>query len=534
MLKMACIFPDTQQIYKGSNHMAMHCAAVSQDAGLERTPLGAKICAVYRRLAMNSGLQSVDFEDALKRWSDSKSWYARLKMGKFTLPKIDEDSWLQQLKEFNLASGFPDPSGEYFSLMAELDTVSQLPFKLETRCVILMYVQRFGAPKQKGIELDLWSILRSSGTSVLSALNRYRSHIEMTKTKSQKARAKGNVQGVQKQKKVKKGGGNVQTERAPAAIGNKVKSSRPRERVIKGGREFTFCEYVQDIAGSVAFAANSFAVQPGLAQLFAWLSIQAPSYQEYMFKKLAFRFDTEKSSATNGKVMLVFMPDASDAVPATKQELLENEEKAKCTVWEDCRLAAKLNEALGRRRYIRSGALAANLDIKTYDVGQLIVGTNGCADTSVIGELYVEYTIVLMTPVLNVAAIAKATSASISGVTPSSVSIFGTTPTITGGLDVTGTVNTLTFNRVGSYLLSVAVTGTGLFTVWTVVTSASTATVTNAFTGIGNAAANVGTAAQGRVFFNVTARGQTLVLDASTVSTTITASSTSIAAFSTA
>jgi len=128
----------------------------------------------------------------LKRWASSKSWYARLKMGKFTLAPIDEDSWLQQLKEFNLSSGFPDPSGEYFSLMAELDTVSQLPFKLETKCVTLMYVQRFGLPKRKGIELDLWSIVRSSGTSVLSALNRY-IVIEMTRTRSQKAKAKANA-----------------------------------------------------------------------------------------------------------------------------------------------------------------------------------------------------------------------------------------------------------------------------------------------------------------------------------------------------
>lgn len=228
--------------------------------------------------------------------------------------------------------------------------------------------------------------------------------------------------------------------------------------------------------------------------------------------------------------MMAFVQDASDALPVNKQEMLENEFKAKCAIWQNCSFNVPTNEALGRLRYIRTSALAANLDIKTYDLGNLLVATNGCADTSSIGELYVEYTIELITPILNLQQIASATSKVVTGVAPSSVSFMGTTPTLTAGLDVTATVNTLTFNRVGRYLVEYVLTGTGLHTAMVPVTSASTA-ATGALTGISDAAANAGTTSVGSQSVNVTARGQTLVLDFTTMATTITASTTRIASF---
>lgn len=51
--------------------------------------------------------------------------------------------------------------------------------------------------------------------------------------------------------------------------------ARPREELSKdGSRTLYFEEYVQDIAGSVAFSAASFPVQPGVNTLFAWLADQ--------------------------------------------------------------------------------------------------------------------------------------------------------------------------------------------------------------------------------------------------------------------
>jgi hypothetical protein len=184
-------------------------------------------------------------------------------------------------------------------------------------------------------------------------------------------------------------------------------------------------------------------------------------------------------------------------------------------------------KGLGPRKFVRSGALAANLDLKTYDVGQLVVATQGMADTTSVGELYVEYEVELCTPILSTKQLASISSKTFTGVSPSSTSYLGATPTFTGGLDASGTGNTLTFNRVGFYLLEMAITGTGLNTAFTPVNSG---TVSGVVTTINLSNFN-GTVAAYGITFQVTARGQTLILDCSGQATTISTSVTRISGF---
>lgn len=320
---------------------------------------------------------------------------------------------------------------------------------------------------------------------------------------------------------------------APAAVSRSVVSSRPQERVIPKGRSLVFKEYVQDIAGSVAFSASSFPVQPGLSNLFAWLATQAVSYQEYRFRRLRFIYETEKASSTSGKVMMAFLPDAGDPTPASKQEMLENEHKAANAVWAPCSFVVNGPEALGGRRYIRTGNLASNLDIKTYDLGNLIVATQGCADTSAVGELYVEYEIDLYTPVVSVSALALAQSSTINAAgSISDTALFGTAATQTGGLQVTASGDVLTFNSVGRYLVFVGVlAGTGLSTAFTPVLTAPTGGSASLVSGISNAAANAGTSAQALIFCSVVSRGTTLTIACDTQATTITAAFAVVARF---
>lgn len=350
------------------------------------------------------------------------------------------------------------------------------------------------------------------------------------KTFNMKAQKKNN-------KKSERGPRGKQAGDAPlskASMGNGMAKAR-EQRNRDGSRTVYFEEYVQDIAGSVAFSAATFPVQPGVATLFAWLASQAIAYQEYRVESLAFRFESEREATVPGKLMLAFQPDPSDALPAGKQEMLENEFKAKCKAWENCRLQLPqkfLNkEALQRTRFIRAGTLAANLDIKLYDIGQLIVATQGQADAALIGELYVEYAITLMTPVISSGQISAATSASIaSGSATSKTAQFGTAGTVTGGLAVTAAGNTLTFQRVGKYLVDMGVTGTGLFTAF-VPTFTGTATTTFS-QGLSNAAGNAGIAAMCQFTVVVTQRGQTCIVDSSAIATTITATSTAVASWS--
>lgn len=327
---------------------------------------------------------------------------------------------------------------------------------------------------------------------------------------------------------------NPKGEQIAAAYTRTLKPVALKQRSLPdGSRSLRWKEYVQEIAGSVAFAVTSFPVQPGIPTLFAWLANQALFFQEYEFVSLRFAYETEKGSSTNGKVMLAFQQDVTDAVPVSKQEMLENMYKSSAAPWEPFGLTIPRNslKALGPWRFIRTATLASNLDQKTYDVGQFLVATQGMADTSNVGELYVEYEVVLRTPLQSSKQLASLQAKLIVGVAPSQSSLFGTTPILTSGLDVTATVNTLTFNRVGNFLIEVAVTGTGLFTSFVPVVSSSTASAAAGAAGVSNAAANVGTAALTSVSAIVTARGQTVVIDCTTISTTITTSITRIAAF---
>jgi len=332
-------------------------------------------------------------------------------------------------------------------------------------------------------------------------------------------------------------GGNRRLETAPVAFSKRLTQFNP---VVKskpnGVRCIKFKEYVQDIAGSVGFSTTAFACNPGLSNLFAWLSGQALFYQEYTVKNLRFTFETEKATTLSGKVMYAFLQDSSDPPPASKQEMLENLLKASGAIWEPFVLAISMANfpALGKSRFVRTGSLAANLDVKTYDIGQLIVATQGMADTSLVGELYIEYDIELRTPLQSSAQLANALSALLIGNgTVSNTSYLGTTPTITGGLDVTGSSgNTLVFNRVGQYLLSIFITGTGLMTVYNpAITGTATFVIHDP---ISNAAANVGTNAEFVVVVTVTARGQTVIIDNSGTSTTITASAVRVSLYASA
>jgi len=314
---------------------------------------------------------------------------------------------------------------------------------------------------------------------------------------------------------------------APAAYSRRPQGiSSPRERSGKlGSRMIRYKEYVQDIAGSVAFATTTFACNPGLSNLFAWLAGQSLFYQEYVMKSLSFSFETEKATSTSGKIMFAFLQDSSDPAPATKQEMLENLLKASGAAWQPFKLNISMANfaALGRSRFIRSGNLAANLDVKTYDIGQLIVAVSGMADTSAVGELYIEYELELKTPLQSAAQLAAALSITLTGASPSQTSMLGVTPTFVGGLNVTATGNTLTFNSVGQYLVSFQVNGTGLFTSY-MPTLTGTAAVSVDQAGISNAAANAGTKALGEITVTITSRGQTLIIDNSGVATTISAS----------
>jgi len=222
-------------------------------------------------------------------------------------------------------------------------------------------------------------------------------------------------------------------------------------------------EYVQDILGTAAFTLVQLNINPGLAQLFPWLSGIAALFESYKFNNLKFCYESQTNATVSGKAYFSADWDVTDVAPANKQQQMQERSKASDMIFEDFCLNCDKNdlEKFGIQRYVRVGNAPAGTDLKTYDVGVFNQSTQNCAVTTAVGELWVEYDLELITP--NPSPNAGALSAAISsGGVVSNAAFLGTVPVIVGSLpvsvDPTGEI--FTIKAVGQYLVEVAGTGT--------------------------------------------------------------------------
>lgn len=193
------------------------------------------------------------------------------------------------------------------------------------------------------------------------------------------------------------------TVRAPVATTRIKTTPAPRVQRSKKNGDVVVChrEFITDIPGSVAFATNAFPVNPGLASVFPWLSQQAAQYESYRFRKLNFAFQTMSSTATSGTVMAAVDYDPADSAPTTKTQLAAYRKFVRSAPWADFENHS-LQEDLSKRKsyFVRRGALSATQDVQLFDTGNFFLATQGQADASPVGELYVDYEVELMTPQL--------------------------------------------------------------------------------------------------------------------------------------
>jgi hypothetical protein len=272
------------------------------------------------------------------------------------------------------------------------------------------------------------------------------------------------------------------------------------------------CEYIGDIPGSTTFSAVGYKINPGLSSVFPWLSGLAILYESYTVHDLKFRFSTMKSTATNGTVMGAVDFDAADAAPSAKAQMMAYKGAVRSAPWAEFEVHCAPDDLQKfKKRFVRNDTLASNLDIKTYDVGQLFIATDGEADTSTIGELYVEYDITFQTPQL----ISNPGSSSVlylylRNLSSTKTDLFGSSPSpYTGfGTDVTLATNTVTFAAAGTFFVHIRLSGTGLTT--SLDTSSSTATINSQ-----DVCVNSGGTLMTRTFTVDATAGQTLVYDAS-------------------
>lgn len=230
-------------------------------------------------------------------------------------------------------------------------------------------------------------------------------------------------------------------------------------------------EFLTNVTGTSDFAVqDSFALNPGLASSFPWLSSQAQGWERYKFRKLNFRYTTSTGSTTPGTAILAPDYDAADAAPATEQVALTYKDRQYCPPWELdklCKLSPASMNAAYKEHFIRTGALAANQDIKTYDVGNLHLCTSGGTAVQW-GKVFVEYIVDFFGPQMTPSGLVSNDAekgTAVSGMTAAKP--FGTVqPTRVDSLDTPLTVwtdvgaGTLTFSRPFSGIIYIHNVGT--------------------------------------------------------------------------
>lgn len=176
-----------------------------------------------------------------------------------------------------------------------------------------------------------------------------------------------------------------------------IRQSRDNCRIIHR-------ELISSIVGTADFnilAAQSFPLNPGMAVTFPWLSTMARCWEMYRFHKLKFEYFTRTGSQTPGSCMLIPDYDPSDPAPVSEQIASAFEDCCEDAPWKDfnCNLSAsRLNQAQPFKT-VRTDTLEKNLDIKTYDSGNLFVATTDGTAVNW-GKLWVEYDVEFKIPQL--------------------------------------------------------------------------------------------------------------------------------------
>jgi hypothetical protein len=213
-----------------------------------------------------------------------------------------------------------------------------------------------------------------------------------------------------------------------------------------------------------------------MSNTFPWLSIQSQAWERYRFNSLKFEYFTRTGSGTPGSVMLVPDYDPADSAPISEQVASSYEDVVEDAPWKDmcCSLKPSSLHALGPSKFIRSGTLLANLDIKTYDSGNLFVCTvDGTAVNW--GKLWVEYDVTLMTPQLHPAGSSLLSAQHITCTAATTASNFNNQVTQPGSTPIVTIIgNVMTFDVAGRFLLTVISTANGGGAVTVTTTPATT------------------------------------------------------------
>jgi hypothetical protein len=258
----------------------------------------------------------------------------------------------------------------------------------------------------------------------------------------------------------------------PAAESSVVKTRRPKMNYSEEGNlTVEHREYWHDISGSTGeFTLETFALNPGLEEVFPWLAQIAGRFEKYRFHKVCVKYACNCSTSTPGFVGLAIDDDVADEDPGNRSELLAMEGAVTGPAWHEMETYMPLRSNR-QWRYTRVGDYPTDTDPRTSDAGKIFIANGNQTATSGIGSFWIDYKVELSVPQLHISPPSCAISSAVAN------KIFGTTASINqiGTAVSVSSEDQLLFKRAGEYLVEIIGTGTSpVFTGDPVVTNGGT------------------------------------------------------------
>lgn len=230
-------------------------------------------------------------------------------------------------------------------------------------------------------------------------------------------------------------------------------------------------EFITDITATTDFSNESFSINPGLSRTFPYLSGIAQNFEQYRILGMVFTFKSTSADSLNstntalGSMLLATDYNALDSPYATKAGFLastfSNSGKPASDILHPIECSSHVSSGPAQR-YIRSGTNTDGIgDLRLYDWGNFQIGSVGNQASSVVGELWVSYSVELVNPQLTIPRglnlnnyYAQVTPATVTNARP-----FGTSSDILIGADTIGlliadNVVSLPVGTTGNYIVS--------------------------------------------------------------------------------
>lgn len=202
------------------------------------------------------------------------------------------------------------------------------------------------------------------------------------------------------------------TESIGNTIGNFFGLSRRRKnRAVMqslgaGSVRFQYREYLGDISGSTAFNLASYFVNPGLQASFPFLSLLAGNFEEYEFEHIEYNFKSTSANALNstntalGTVVTAANYNCCEPNFTSKvqMEVTTGAISEKPSLSQVHGLDITPARTPLTKLFIRTQAVPLNQDQHLYDLANFQIATVGMQAAATIGELWVDYSVLLHKP----------------------------------------------------------------------------------------------------------------------------------------